>query len=286
MNTKEQLAKNTKNVFTIKKRIFKRGSTTYYYSSLFFPKQVRKEVFTLYAYVRVMDDYVDKIPARKKKFYDMKQQTLDTWSGKKSQNPIVNDFVALAKEKKFKKEWILAFIAAMESDLNHKPCTTLQESENYMHGSAEVIGLMMCAIIGLPEKLYSYAKLLGKSMQYINFIRDVSEDNMLERRYIATTILKKYNLNNLSYEEACAKPEQFNQLIREEIKRYTAWRQDAQVGIKEIPLRYRIPIQTADAMYAFTARVITQRPAIIFEKKVKPSKLRIISYTLSHMLGM
>lgn len=38
--------------------IFKKGSTTYYWSSKFFPKKVRKDVLKFYSFVRVVDDYV------------------------------------------------------------------------------------------------------------------------------------------------------------------------------------------------------------------------------------
>ncbi len=46
----------------IERDIFKKGSTTYYFSSKFFAKGVRDDVFKLYSFVRVVDDYVDMIP--------------------------------------------------------------------------------------------------------------------------------------------------------------------------------------------------------------------------------
>jgi len=42
--------------------IFKRGSKTYFYSTLFFPGDVRRDVFILYSFLRKADDYVDAIP--------------------------------------------------------------------------------------------------------------------------------------------------------------------------------------------------------------------------------
>ena len=55
----------TKKLFNI----FKKGSRTYFYSSLFFPNGVRGDVFRLYAFVRRADDFVDSIPQQKEKFY-------------------------------------------------------------------------------------------------------------------------------------------------------------------------------------------------------------------------
>ncbi|HEQ72648.1 MAG TPA: phytoene/squalene synthase family protein, partial [Spirochaetia bacterium] len=42
--------------------VFKKGSTTYFNSSLFFPEKVRRDVFILYGFVRTADDFVDRIP--------------------------------------------------------------------------------------------------------------------------------------------------------------------------------------------------------------------------------
>jgi 15-cis-phytoene synthase len=48
--------------------IFKKGSTTYFYSSLLFPKDVREDIFILYAFVRTTDNFVDTVPQQKKEF--------------------------------------------------------------------------------------------------------------------------------------------------------------------------------------------------------------------------
>lgn len=41
---------------------FRNGSRTYYNSTRFFPKQVRTDVYRLYGFVRVADDFVDGRP--------------------------------------------------------------------------------------------------------------------------------------------------------------------------------------------------------------------------------
>lgn len=55
--------------------IFKKGSRTYFYSTIFFPKTVKKDVFTLYSFLRKADDYVDSIPQDAESFYAFKNIT-------------------------------------------------------------------------------------------------------------------------------------------------------------------------------------------------------------------
>src|SRR6056297_2340672 len=48
---------------------FKSGSKTYFNSSRFFPADVRRDVFYLYAFVRKADNFVDELPQDHDGFY-------------------------------------------------------------------------------------------------------------------------------------------------------------------------------------------------------------------------
>ena len=50
--------------------IFRKGSTTYYYSTKLFPANIRKEVTQLYNFVRIADNYVDSVPQDTDGFLD------------------------------------------------------------------------------------------------------------------------------------------------------------------------------------------------------------------------
>ncbi|MFP4301728.1 MAG: squalene/phytoene synthase family protein, partial [Spirochaetaceae bacterium] len=52
---------------------FKSGSKTYFNSSVFFPRDVREDVFVLYGFVRVADNYVDQVPQDAEGFYEFRR---------------------------------------------------------------------------------------------------------------------------------------------------------------------------------------------------------------------
>jgi phytoene synthase len=54
--------------------IFRKGSKTFFYSSLFFPASIRDDVFSFYSFVRTADNYVDIIPQQKKQFYQFNKE--------------------------------------------------------------------------------------------------------------------------------------------------------------------------------------------------------------------
>jgi phytoene synthase len=259
---------------------FKAGSRTYFYSSLFFPEPIKNDVFILYGFVRKADNYVDNIPADSPGFYRFKDLFYQSLEGTASGDIIIDSFTDLLRRRDFEPAWVDAFLASMEMDLTKKIYHTLDETLRYIYGSAEVIGLMMAKIMGLPEDALPYAQYLGRAMQYINFIRDISEDNTLGRIYFPQDRLAAHDLMNLDYDHTRSKPERFRAFIREEIKRYCDWQSQAEKGFSFIPRRFLIPVKTASEMYKWTGKKITRHPFIVYQKKVKPLIPRIVVHAV------
>ncbi len=255
-------------------KTFKRGSTTYFYSSVFFPPAVRSDVSALYAFVRTADDFVDAVPQQPEAFYRFRASYYEARAGGAvSSDVIIGCFVELMNRKCFDPAWVDAFLRAMEMDLKKQSYDTIEETCEYMYGSAEVIGLMMATIMGLHADSLHYARLLGRSMQYINFIRDIDEDFSLGRRYLP---LAGTGLSELS--EPCARkhPERFTRFIHSQLQLYEQWQTEAEKGFSYIPKRYLVPIKTASDKYKWTGRTIRKNPLVVFEKKVKPPALHIL----------
>jgi 15-cis-phytoene synthase len=279
--------------------LFKKSSTTYFYSSFFFPKHILAKVTTLYAFVRTADNFVDATPQDTAGFIAFRKYTEELVASRKpsvthenittEHKKIVQDFMQLAQEVGIQPAWISAFLDAMEADLYKKKYDTYKELQVYMYGSAEVVGLMMCKIMNIPEKAYPYAQKLGEAMQLINFIRDINEDITLGRQYIPQEDATKFELDRLNhefthityphtYEYLLLK--QYSQLLRFEIDRYLGIQNEAEKGYKYIPRSLRIAIKTAADMYKWTASEIYKNPSVVFTKKVKPSKWRVITTAL------
>ncbi len=256
--------------------IFRHGSTTFFYSSLFFPPNIYQDVAILYSFVRTADNFVDQIPQDAKGFSRFVHQYRQARKGKRSTNTIISDFIQLEKKASFDPRWTDSFLQAMEQDLIKTEYKTIQETCAYMYGSANVIGLYLCALLDLPKKSFRYAQLLGRAFQFINFIRDIPEDIGLGRQYLPTTELRTYGLANLSLDEVNQKPTQFIRFMRAQIELYQHWRRSAEPGFSYLPPKVRIAIITATKMYDWTANRIYDDPFIVYKRKVKPGVLRII----------
>lgn len=277
-----QTNKINKNIYSI----FKKGSRTYYYSTVFFPKKVKRDVFILYSFLRKADDYVDQIPQDSESFYQFRERYYQAKNGIETGDIVADSFVQLAERKNFEDEWVDSFLASMAMDITKSTYKDIDELYTYLYGSSEVVGLFMARIMDLPKESFTAARHLGRAMQYINFIRDIDEDIELGRTYFPQNDLKQFGLTSLDENQAIANPNGFRGFVRKQLETYKIWQETAEKGFKFIPYRYLIPIKTASDMYNWTARQIEKDPFVVYQRKVKPSAPKIVSNIFSNSIRL
>jgi 15-cis-phytoene synthase len=270
----------------IEQTIFKNGSSTFYWASKLFPKRLRTDVFKLYSFVRITDDYVDCLPQETAKFRALRAM----WDAAKNDpnfdttpaaddsvdTHVIKNIVLLTRTYSFDSQWVEDFLDAMQADLNGKTYRTLQDTLWYVHGSAEVVGLMMARLMGLPDEALPAASAQGRALQWINFIRDIAEDNFLGRSYFPQQELQKFGLENLSAAHVRQHPEAFQKFVQFQLARQAAWQAEAEEGYIFIPQRSRIPLRAAAQTYAWTGEQIRHDPLRVFVAKIKPSKKQTV----------
>src|SRR4051812_815914 len=105
--------------YQLEQDIFRQASTTYYWSSRFFPKDVREDVFKLYSFVRIADDYVDNQPQRPVEFEALRhawdvaihEPHFDTTpiTGEAIEHRVIKNMVHVYTKYAFKASWETAF---------------------------------------------------------------------------------------------------------------------------------------------------------------------------------
>lgn len=279
--------------------IFRSGSTTYFWSSKFFPKSIRDDIFKLYSFVRVTDDFVDAMPPDEKSFRHIQKRwrTLKKSLAKgvaKSSDSVSERVLAniayIVHRYDCDPGWVDDFLRSMDMDLKGRKYDSLDDTLDYVYGSAEVVGLLMAKLLGLDKTkkaradvvkqvekdVMYYARMQGRAMQYINFIRDINEDYERGRCYFPKEDLVMFGLKDLSPHEAARKPAEFREFIEYQVGRYREWQREANKGFRYIPKRQRIAIRTAVDMYNWTARQLVDDPRLIYQKIIKPSRRRVL----------
>lgn len=253
--------------------VFRRGSRTFYLASRLFPAGIRDEVEELYALVRVADDCVDKLPQDPARLDALESRLAGGDAALAAEDRAIADaYRELAIRRGFDPAWTAAFFASMRADLSPRTYATLADTLAYVHGSAEVIGLMMARVMGADDEALGKAALLGRAFQYINMLRDVGADQRLGRTYIPAEILARHGLADLAAETARSRPAAFAALMRAELDRYRAWQREAEPGIAALPARCRPAVRAACAAFAATADRIEEAPLSVYDAPYKPSR--------------
>jgi phytoene synthase len=258
------------------------GSRTYYNASLLFPKAVRRDVFTLYAFVRVADNLVDDQPVHPEEFLAFRSRWRAAQDGTPAGDAVIDPFVELSRRKGFDPRWTEDFLGVMEGDLDGRPCENLADVLRYTWGSAEVIGLFMVRVLGLPDDAKPSACLLGRSLQFINFLRDVAEDHSMGRRYLPL----EGALPDLSPQTAHDNPEAFRSFLRGWAAVCRQWQEGGRRGYHYLPWRCRLAVKTASDLYNWTAGQIEKEPMDVWKHKIKPSRVRFLATALGNLISL
>ncbi|SHE68677.1 phytoene/squalene synthase family protein [Flavisolibacter ginsengisoli] len=153
-------------------------------------KDLRVPIYNIYGFVRFADEIVDTFHQHNKidLLDQFKTETFSAIEKGISLNPILNSFQKTVNQFAIDLQLIHAFFKSMESDLTQNNYDR-QGYEEYIYGSAEVVGLM-CLYVFCEgdarqyEKLKSHARALGAAFQKVNFLRDIQYDfNDLSRLY-------------------------------------------------------------------------------------------------------
>jgi phytoene synthase len=178
----------------------KNYSTSFSFGILALHKSIRKPIYNIYGFVRFADEIVDSFHNYNKSnlLSKYKADTFIAIDDKISLNPILNSFQETINAYNIDLSLINNFLDSMEMDLSKKIYN--KESYNdYIHGSAEVVGLMCLKVFvngdeHLYSKLKSSAMSLGSAFQKINFLRDANVDySLLGRSYFPDVQMNSFS---------------------------------------------------------------------------------------------
>ncbi len=244
--------------------VTKNYSSSFYLSTLLFDRKTRDAIFGIYGFVRYADEIVDTFQGYDKEFLLLKfeKDLKEAIVQKISLNPILDAFQITVNEYNIPYEYIDAFMSSMKMDLGKKQYQSKEETEQYVYGSANVVGLMCLKVFcnDKPElfaQLVKPAEMLGSAFQKVNFLRDLKADTEgLERFYFSN--FDQHNFSDSNKKELIAEIENEFSI--------------AYQGIKQLPGRSKLAVLTAYKYYLSLLRKIKKTEAAeILKKRIRIS---------------
>jgi phytoene/squalene synthetase len=227
---------------------------------------IRQDIYNVYGFVRFADEIVDTFHEyNKEELFTMFEKDLEAaLANKISLNPILNSFQHTVHNYKIPKSLIDAFMKSMKMDLFKTNYATFAEYNEYIYGSADVVGLMCLKVFvnGNEQKykeLEHSAMRLGSAFQKVNFLRDLKADfEDLSRTYFPNTDLTKLD-------EASK-----NEIIREIEADFEA----GYKGIVGLPIEAKFGVYTAYVYYKKLLSKLKKTPST----EIKNTRIRVPDY--------
>ena len=265
------------------RQVHKAHSRTYYFSTSLFPREVRPHVHALYGFMRYADEIVDNpgttsLAEQLSGLEAFEAETLAAVAGEPVANPILRAFANTVVLRGIGPDLVTSFMSSMKMDTHVFRYETFTDLRAYTYGSAAVVGLMMCRVVGTQGEAASpHAEALGEAMQLTNFLRDVGEDWRRGRVYLPLEDLRSFGYAEEELGRGVI-DDRFVELIRFEIARARELYEVADEGMKYIPKGRRYPVVVARELYAAILDRVEASGYDVFTRRAETSfshKLRV-----------
>ncbi len=252
--------------FNCSKLVTESYSTSFALATKMLSSKIRQDIYSIYGFVRFSDEIVDSFhPYDKEALFDKFEADLEeSLIQKISLNPILNAFQHTYHKYQIPHHLVSAFMKSMRMDLSKSTYTTLEDFNEYIYGSADVVGLMCLRVFVNGndihyEELKESAMALGSAFQKVNFLRDLKADyELLNRSYFP-------HANLMALDEAS------KSRIVEEIRANFAC---GYKGIIKLPREAKFGVYTAYRYYYKLLKKLQQTPSM----EIKNTRIRVPNY--------
>ncbi|MCA9249100.1 MAG: squalene/phytoene synthase family protein, partial [Planctomycetales bacterium] len=175
--------------------IARHAASSFYFSFYLLPREKRRSMFALYAFLRATDDLADGDEPRR-----MRVARLESWREQLQaaiagdpQGPLFPALVDTLRRHNLPAEPLFAVIDGCELDLQQDSIATFAELEAYCHLVASAVGIACIHIWGFSDPAaICPANDCGVAFQLTNILRDLREDTARGRIYLPQEDLERF----------------------------------------------------------------------------------------------
>lgn len=249
--------------FKTSKVITENYSTSFSGAVSLLEKEKQDAIYSIYGFVRFADEVVDTFHQCNQNYLlDKFEADLnEALSDGLSLNPVLHAFSLTIRKYGIDMKFVDAFLTSMRADLKKQIYINYDELSEYIHGSADVVGLMCLKVfVDGDEKLFDQLQYqaikLGSAFQKVNFLRDLKSDTEgLHRIYFP-------QLGNNEFTEPVK-----NEIISDIEKDFA----EARKGIEKLPGRSKLAVLMAFTYYTTLLSKLKETPAV----KISESRIRV-----------
>lgn len=170
----------------------------FYWSFILLPREKRRAMCAIYAFMRECDDLSDGERASAAAMREWRADLDRTLAGEGAAHPLWPALLDTVTRYRIPHHYLHEMIDGVQSDLTEHEFETFDELYRYCYLVASVVGLTIIHIFGFdsPAAL-PLAEKCGIAFQLTNIIRDVGEDQQQGRVYLPREEMRRFGVKPL-----------------------------------------------------------------------------------------
>lgn len=167
----------------------------FYYSFLLLPKQKRRAMCAVYAFMRECDDRSDGPEAALERVLEWRSDLAAALALGAPDYPVWPAFIDTARRYRIPEAYFQEMLDGVASDFEPRTIGTFDDLYRYCYRVASVVGLTIIHIFGFEEpRALELAEKCGIAFQLTNILRDVREDAAAGRVYLPAEELERFGV--------------------------------------------------------------------------------------------
>ena len=285
------------------REIIAAGSKSFAAAAKLFSRDIRDDVYLLYAWCRHCDDEIDgqslgfgndnlSATDQEQRLRRIQQATAAALDGRPVTEPVFQGLQQVVERHEIPSRYPQELVEGFVMDVEKRRYSTIEDTLLYCYHVAGVVGIMMAYIMGVREKrVLKRAADLGIAFQLTNIARDVMDDAGHGRVYLPENWLADAGVPVAEID----RPEHRNsvfQVVKKLLSVSDRYYASAREGISELPLSCAWAISSADSIYHNIGEIILSRgPQAWDERAVSPGYRKIYwvmrgGFTALHVVGL
>jgi phytoene synthase len=260
-------------------RVAREQARNFYYSFLVLPREKRRALCAIYAFLRQSDDISDERGANQTKL-----DTLAAWRRRLERaldndyqgSPLWPAFHDTLRRFSIPAEYFFELLRGAEMDLQGVTYRSFADLYRYCYRVAGVVGLTCIRVFGFPaerdREASELAESCGIAFQLTNILRDLREDARDGRTYLPAEDLERFGCHPESFRETGGSAA-LEKLVLFEAERAWTYYRRALPLLEVISPDSRAALWAMIALYASILKRIAAAPLRVFHRRAELSDL-------------
>jgi len=270
-------------------QIARRTAKNFYYSFLVMPREKRRAMCAIYAFMRRSDDIADSTanPAVASEGLRQWRATVDAaLRGETSSEPTLPALVDTVKRYGIEPRYFHELLDGTEMDQRVTRYESFEDVYRYCYHVASVVGLIVLPVFGYQDQAVLVpAEACGIAFQLTNILRDVKEDAGLGRIYLPREDLKRFGVEEADIMSSQTTP-QFIELMKFEADRAREYYAKACPLLDMIEPDSRGTLAVMIGIYGGILDKIEKQNYAVFDGKIRLSTAEKLWIVAKNWMGL